>query len=57
MGTKNLYENRPSPFFLFGTKIWSESNLWQRFCFGMVSTTSKVYLTSLRPYKTILLLL
>ena len=38
MGTKNLYENGPNTFFLFGTKILS--NLWQRFCFGMVSTTS-----------------
>ena len=26
-------------FFYSGPKIWSESNLWQRFCFGMVSTT------------------
>ena len=38
MGTKNLYENGPNLFFYSGPKIWSESNLWQRFCFGMVST-------------------
>ena len=40
VGTKNLYENGPNPFFYSGPKIWSESNLWQRFCFGIVSTTS-----------------
>ena len=39
MGTKNLNENGPNPFFL-GPKIWSESILWQRFCFRMVSTAS-----------------
>ena len=26
--------------FFLGPKTWSESILWQRFCFGMVSTTS-----------------
>ena len=26
--------------FFWGPKTWSESILWQRFCFGMVSTTS-----------------
>ena len=31
MGTKNLYENGPNPFFHSGPKIWSESNLWKRF--------------------------
>ena len=40
MGTKNLYENGPNSFFYSGPKIGSESNLWQRFCFGMVPTTS-----------------
>ena len=40
MGMKHLYENGPNPFFCSGPKIWSESNLWQRFCSGMVSTTS-----------------
>ena len=32
MGTKNLYENGPNPFFCSVPKIRSEeSNLWQRF--------------------------
>ena len=39
MGTKNLNENGPNPFWGGGTKIWSESILWQRFCFGIVLTT------------------
>ena len=39
MGTKNLNENGPNPFFFFKPKTWSESILWQWFCFGMVSTT------------------
>ena len=41
MGTKNLNENGPNPYFGGGgPKIWSKSILWQRLCFGMVSTTS-----------------
>ena len=40
MGTKNLNENGPNPFLGGGPKIWSESILWQRFCFDMVSTIS-----------------
>ena len=40
METKNLNENGPNSFLYSGSKIWSESNLWQRFFFGMVSTTS-----------------
>ena len=40
METKNLYENGSNTFFYSGPKVWSESNLWQRFCFGMVSTAS-----------------
>ena len=40
MGTKNLNKNDPNPFFYSGPKMCSESILWQRFCFGMVSTTS-----------------
>ena len=39
-GTKNLNGNGPNPFFFLGPKTWSESILWQRFCFGMVSATS-----------------
>ena len=39
MGTKNLKENGPNPFFGRGPKILSESFLWQRFCFGIVSTS------------------
>ena len=38
MGTKNLNENGPNHFFYSGPKIWSESILWQWFCFGMFST-------------------
>ena len=30
MGTKNLYENGPNPFFLLGPKIWSGRLLWER---------------------------
>ena len=45
MGTKNLYENGPNPFFYSGPKIWLKSNLWQRFCFGMVSTTNRLRLS------------
>ena len=40
MGTNHLYENGANPFIFSGPKIWPESTLWQRFCFGMVSTTS-----------------
>ena len=41
VGTKNLNENVPKPFYFGGgPKMWSESILWRRFCFGMVSTTS-----------------
>ena len=45
MGTKNLYENGPNPFFFirdqkFQKNLVTESNLWQRLCFGTVSTTS-----------------
>ena len=40
MATKNLNENEANPFIFSGSKIWPESTLWQRFCFGIVSTTS-----------------
>ena len=40
MGTKNFTEMDQIRFFNSGPKIWSESYLWQRFRFGMVSTTS-----------------
>ena len=41
-GTKNLNENGPHPFFFIqGQKHGqSQSYAWQRFCFGMVSTSS-----------------
>ena len=45
MGTKNLYENGPNPFSYSRPNIWLESNLWQRFCFGMVSTTNRLRLS------------
>ena len=50
MGTKNLnlYESGPNPFFYSGPKVWSESNLWQRFCFGMVSTINTSLSLSMR---------
>ena len=40
VGTENLNENGPNPFWGEGPKTWSESILCQRFCFGMISTTS-----------------
>ena len=41
MGTKNLYENGPNPFFLFGTKNMVRVKLiMATVLFGMVSTTS-----------------
>ena len=40
MGTKNLNEMAQIRLYFSGPKSWSESILWQRFCFGMVSTTS-----------------
>ena len=46
MGTKNLYENRPNPFFLFGTKnlvrvgngfvsAWFRQKVWVRSDFSL----------------------
>ena len=40
---QNFNENGPNQFFFLGPKTWSESILWQRFCVGMVSTTSLIY--------------
>ena len=40
MGTKNLNENGPNPFFLFGTKNMVRVKLMATVLFGMVSTTS-----------------
>ena len=42
MGTKNLYENEPNPFFLFGTKNMARVKLMAtvlfRHCFDNKST-------------------
>ena len=40
MGTKNLNENGPNPFFLFGTKNMASQSYGNSFTRKMVSTTS-----------------
>ena len=39
-GNEKLKRKWPKSVFFLEPKTWSESILWQWFCFGMVSTTS-----------------